>query len=456
MQKIMRNNIKKIMLLIIMLFTLIINVNAQSVGGITSGAASYCSGANSGFVSLTGYVGTILFWESSTTGGVPWTNLPNPTSTQSYLNLTQTTYYRAVVQDGAFPADTSTISAITIFPPAIGGVISGGGSFCLGSGSGTLTLSGDTGNVINWLVSTNNGFSWTPITNTTNTLNYPNITQNTLYAAVIENEVTCPRDTSVYASFIIDITTVTGNYLSNDSILCSGINLDTIKLTGNVGGITDWISSIDNGATWNSVGNLTDTLTYLNLTQTIWYQTIIQNGTCPADTTTPIKLTVMTPNPVDAGEDEDIVQFETVTLNGVGVGSPLWSPSDGLDDPNIFTPLAKPLYTTTYVLTLTDSNFCVSQDSMVISVGVPIPNAITPNGDDANDFFIINKIDSLPNNTLKIYNRYGNIVFEESPYTNSWKGQSNGGGDLPDGIYYYTLDFGDGREARIGSILIKR
>lgn len=452
------NNNKNFMkrLVFVIAFFVIIDVNAQSVGGATSGAASYCLGANSGFVSLTGYVGTILYWESSTTGTAPWTNLPNPTATQNYLNLTQTAYYRAVVQNGAFPADTSTISIITIYPPAVGGVVNGGGSFCLGSGSGTLTLTGETGNILNWLISTNNGTSWTSISNTTNNLNYANITVNTLYAAVIENIATCPRDTSVYASFIIDPGTVTGNYLSNDSILCSGSNRDIIKLTGTIGDITDWISSIDNGSTWNSVGNITDEVTYLNLTQTIWYQTIVQSGVCPADTTTPIKLTVMLPNPVQVGEDESIVQFETVILNGVGVGSPLWSPVDGLDNPNSLTPSAKPRFTTTYVLTLTDSNFCVSQDSMLISVDVPIPNAITPNGDGANDFFVINKIDSLPNNTLEIYNRYGSIVFEESPYQNSWNGVSSGGGDLPDGMYYYTLDFGDGREARTGYILIKR
>jgi len=445
----------KILIFVVALF-IINDVNAQSVGGVTSGAASYCPGTNSGFISLTGYVGTILYWESSTTGGAPWVNLPNPTNTQSYLNLTQTTYYRVAVKDGTFPVDMSTISVITIHPPAVGGTVNGGGSFCLGSGSSTLTLTGNTGNVINWLVSVDNGFSWLPILNTTNSLYHSNITINTLYTAVIENVASCSRDTSIYASFIIDTPAVAGIYLSNDSIICSNSNNETVQLTGSIGDITDWISSTDNGSTWNTTGNITDSLTYLNLTQSIWYQTIVQSGVCPADTTSPLKLTVMLPNTVEVGNDESIVQFETITLTGEGIGTPLWSPIDGLDNPSSFTPLAKPLYTTTYILTLTDSNLCVSQDSMVITVAVPIPNAITPNGDGANDFFIINKIENFPNNSLEIYNRYGNVVFDESPYTNSWNGQSFGGGDLPDGMYYYTINWGDGREAKTGYILIKR
>ncbi len=442
-------------LLIILCFT-VIKTNAQSVGGVTSGAATYCTSVNSGFITLSGHTGMVLDWQFSINAGVSWNNTSNITTAQSYVNLTQTTHYRAIVQDGAFPSDTSSVSIITINPPAVGGTISGAGSFCVNSGAGTLNLTGQAGNVLNWLVSTNNGVSWTVINNTTTILNHSNISQNTLYAAVVENVPTCPIDTSSFVSFVINPLTVAGNFIESDTIVCSMLNDDTINLISNVGDVVNWLSSIDSGVTWNPIGNTTNTLSYLGLTQTIWYQTVVQSGVCTSDTTAQITVTVALPNPVDAGTDETITQFETIKLDGFGVGSPVWSPSIDLDDPNIFMPIAKPNFTTLYTIMLTDSNFCVSTDTVTITVKVPFPNAITPNGDGANDFFIIDQVDSLSNNSISIYNRYGNVVFDESPYTNGWNGKSLNGSDLPDGIYYYSFDFGDGRETRTGYILIKR
>lgn len=446
--------IRKLLLLVAMFFV-VLTSNAQSVGGSTSGAFTYCGSFNSGFVTLSGHVGTILSWESSI-NGTTWVATGNITIAQNYNGLTQTTSYRAIVQDGAFPPDTSTITTITINPLAIGGILSGGGTFCANSGTGTLTLSGHSSNVLNWLVSDNNGVSWTVINNTTTTLNYPNLTQDRLYAAVVEDIPMCPVDTSSFASFIIDSTTVEGSYLESDATLCSDVNADTINLSGRVGDVLDWEVSLDNGTTWNSLGNTTDTLSYAGLTQTTWYRTLVQSGVCNLETTTPIALTVVQPNPVDAGNDVTITQFETTLLNGVGVGNPIWSPSIGLSNPLIFNPVAKPQFTTSYILTLVDSNQCLSFDTVVITVKVPVPNAITPNGDGANDYFIVDKIDSLPNNSFEIYNKYGNLVYDSSPYMNDWDGTSSGGTDLPDGIYYYVLNFGDGREVQTGYVLIKR
>ncbi len=72
-----------------------------------------------------------------------------------------------------------------------------------------------------------------------------------------------------------------------------------------------------------------------------------------------------------------------------------------------------------------------------------VPNAITPNGDGKNDLLIIDELifDALdfPRSELIIFNRWGDIVFNASPYNNDWDGKSNGGVDLPEGTYYYVL-----------------
>ncbi|MES2761593.1 MAG: hypothetical protein V4677_05280, partial [Bacteroidota bacterium] len=107
-----------------------LKTNAQSVGGTASGSQTYCDTLNSGFLSISGFTGNVTTWQYSINGGASWINNGNSFSTQSYFNLKQSTCYRAIVQNGAFPPDTSTIACITIYLPTVGGSITGGGSFC--------------------------------------------------------------------------------------------------------------------------------------------------------------------------------------------------------------------------------------------------------------------------------------------------------------------------------------
>ncbi len=426
---------------------------SQSNGGITSGTTSYCDDSNSGFISLTGYNGTILHWESST-DNISWTNIGNPTPTQSYLNLSITTHYRAIVQDGAFPQDTSTVSTITIHVPSVAGTANGGGTFCFESGAGTINLTGTTGNVIEWIYSTNNGSTWTNVPGTSPTINHPSITIPTIYAAVVENVPGCPYDTSSYAEFILDDFSNAGT-LGIDDTLCHNQNQDTLQVSGYNGIIQDWISSTDNGITWGSLGQTNDSYTINNLLETTLYKVITVNGVCPADSSNIIELTVVQPTLVSAGSDQSITRFETTQLIGSGNGSVSWSPTTGLDAPQSLTPEAAPTSSTWYTITLTDNNGCTSNDSVFVHVTVPVPSAFTPNEDGVNDFFVIEKLENLPSNSLVVYNRIGNVVFEASPYQNDWDGTAQNGKNLPDGMYYYLLDLGE-ESPYSGYILLKR
>ncbi|MEO0901567.1 MAG: gliding motility-associated C-terminal domain-containing protein, partial [Bacteroidota bacterium] len=89
-------------------------------------------------------------------------------------------------------------------------------------------------------------------------------------------------------------------------------------------------------------------------------------------------------------------------------------------------------------------------------------NEFSPNGDGVNETFTIDCISRYPNNVLKVFNRWGNIVFEQRSYNNDWDGTSNGratvqkGQQLPVGTYYYVLDLGDGSEPRTDWLYINR
>jgi len=130
-----------------------------------------------------------------------------------------------------------------------------------------------------------------------------------------------------------------------------------------------------------------------------------------------------------------------------------WIPSEGVDylwnDNDDFIDTLMDAFTEgNYILSVsdtvdaTDSLFCTFTDTVeVIVVDCPpiIPNIITPNGDGFNDIFFIENIRRQVWN-FKVYSRWGRELLDERrDYKNDWEG-----GELADGIYYYTLTNQDG------------
>lgn len=93
---------------------------------------------------------------------------------------------------------------------------------------------------------------------------------------------------------------------------------------------------------------------------------------------------------------------------------------------------------------------------------VIIPNGFTPNGDGYNDNFVIVNIEQYPENTIVIFNRWGDQVYEAAPYVNDWDGSSAGakmkvtGDQVVDGTYFFVLDLGEGKDPVNGFIDIRR
>jgi len=89
--------------------------------------------------------------------------------------------------------------------------------------------------------------------------------------------------------------------------------------------------------------------------------------------------------------------------------------------------------------------------------GCEVPTLITPNGDSKNEELVIECIvtGDYPNNSLTIYNQWGDEVFKAAPYNNNWDGTYNGE-PLPDGTYFYVFDDGQGGEIDRGALTIFR
>ena len=79
---------------------------------------------------------------------------------------------------------------------------------------------------------------------------------------------------------------------------------------------------------------------------------------------------------------------------------------------------------------------------MTIECECFVPNVLTPNNDGLNDFFEVPCLYEIENGFLRVYNRWGNEVYRNENYHNEWNGFYKGE-PLPDGTYYYVLEFTD-------------
>jgi gliding motility-associated-like protein len=140
----------------------------------------------------------------------------------------------------------------------------------------------------------------------------------------------------------------------------------------------------------------------------------------------------------------------TVT-GGVGNYNYLWSNGETSED------IAQ-LHAGTYYVTVIDSNNCRVSTSIVLTEPyvLEMPEGFSPNDDGKNDYFIVHGIESYPKNNLKIFNRWGNIVYQKDNYINSWHGENTDGQELPDATYFAILEINNGDIVLKGYVEIRK
>jgi gliding motility-associated-like protein len=190
------------------------------------------------------------------------------------------------------------------------------------------------------------------------------------------------------------------------------------------------------------------------------YSVIItdSNG-CLADTTLTItqpdtiKITYETTRPLCPDIPDGEIRL-TVTGGVVGTDYTYrWSD-------NSTTGTITDIYSGLYIVTISDMNGCQVTDSInlepVKEACLQIPNAISPNGDLINDVWNIGQIDIYPEAEIKIFNRWGEIVWRsEKGYPQPWDGRSNGK-LLPVDSYHYVIDLHNKTKPIVGNVTIVR
>jgi gliding motility-associated-like protein len=164
--------------------------------------------------------------------------------------------------------------------------------------------------------------------------------------------------------------------------------------------------------------------------------------------------------PIDAGPDQLLNTGETTQLNGLTTAPVYsWSPTFGISDPSTLTPLVYPTSTTTYTLTATE-NGCTLEDYVTITIEEKLifPTTFSPNDDGINDRWEIGGVSQYPNCFVKIYNRWGQEIFQSIGYSlvKSWDGTGNTG-KLSEGVYFYIVELRDDKKQEFkGSITLIR
>ncbi len=194
-------------------------------------------------------------------------------------------------------------------------------------------------------------------------------------------------------------------------------------------------------------------------THTLQYVFSANNGCSESISQT---ITVMPTPSVNAGRDTLILEGGETKLNAIASGSNLtykWIPSTGLSRDDIPDPIASPIEDIIYTLTVTSDQACVSMDNVRIKVlkQPEVPNAFSPNNDGMNDLWNVKYLESYVNASVKVFSRYGGIVYQSNKgYSKPWNGQFNGL-DLPVGTYYYIIDpKTKGRKVISGAVTILR
>lgn len=196
-----------------------------------------------------------------------------------------------------------------------------------------------------------------------------------------------------------------------------------------------------------------------------------QNSTSVYTQTGPFKVSVEAANKLNCKgsftKDMVVAPLPTITMGpdpviavGTGVDLPAtystniqqytWTPPTNLSCFDCPVPFANPKFTTTYRINVTDSNGCKSSNEVTVRVvcnekNYFLPNTFTPNGDGMNDVFYprgasIDRIEAL-----RVFNRWGQVVFERKNFpvnsmSEGWNGFFQGKPANPD-TYVYTIEY---------------
>ncbi|MEO6403912.1 MAG: gliding motility-associated C-terminal domain-containing protein [Ferruginibacter sp.] len=174
----------------------------------------------------------------------------------------------------------------------------------------------------------------------------------------------------------------------------------------------------------------------------IYTLTVTDNYGCNFTVTDAVNVTVNIPPPAYAGNDTIAIKGVSHQLFGNGGTNYLWTPLGPLDNPFAKNPKAILFNDTRFILMVTDNAGCIAFDTVFVKVyegpTYYIPNSFTPNGDGLNDIFRAIPVGISKTDWFRIFNRYGEMVFETNQWLKGWDGTFKGK-PQGNGVYIWVI-----------------
>ena len=218
-----------------------------------------------------------------------------------------------------------------------------------------------------------------------------------------------------------------------DTGLCFGDNTQ-LRGSGN-GNVYSWAPAnlVANPNSINTVASPRNTTTFI--------LTVTDNKGCPKPVRDSVLVSVSPRITVNAGRDTSIVLGQPLQLNGLSNATNfIWSPATGLSSTTTLNPIATitagllpPGNDTSIVYTLNAGTFqgCSASDQILVKIfktlpTIFVPNGFTPNSDGRNDVIRPTLAGMRQLDYFRIFNRYGQLIFETKTPGRGWDGRING------------------------------
>ena len=217
--------------------------------------------------------------------------------------------------------------------------------------------------------------------------------------------------------------------------ICAGDStVITASASGGTAGYTYSWAPVSSTATSVIVSPTTTTTYTVYVTDAIGC-TDVSNGVTVTVNPTPVANFSSNPPTTTPTTNINFSDLSSVTSGNISTW--YWSFGDG-DTSQTQNPVHQYALPGTYnVCLVVYAGVCVDSICRVYVVeplDVIVPNVITPNGDGKNDSLIFKNLEFFPNSDLKIYDRWGKLVYESPNYINDWQGDK-----VSDGTYYFVL-----------------
>lgn len=236
--------------------------------------------------------------------------------------------------------------------------------------------------------------------------------------------------------------------------ICYG---DTLLLRASGGSFFQW--SPDAGLS----DAFSDSLLAYPLTTTTYTLTVSDTLGCPKAVDTTLLLTVVPPVQAFAGNDTIITIGQQFQLHATGGDKYEWTPAVGLSNSNIPDPIVIGTKDVVYSLKVSVlPEGCYDNDAISVRYikgpEVYVPTAFTPNNDGMNDIFRPMPVGVTQINYFRVYNRWGQLIYQTTAYMQGWDGTYNGKPAVQ-GAYVWTVqakDFKGNEIVKKGTVTLVR